>query len=70
MLEGEVYIDDVFSRFDKGLESAIYDVTNKKLTKVKIITGDTDWYTIYPIKIKNNQLFLFENKQKIKVYEY
>lgn len=70
LLEGEVYIDDVFSRFDKGLESAIYDVTNKKLTKVKIITGDTDWYTIYPIKIKNNQLFLFENKQKIKVYEY
>ena len=70
LLEGTIYIDDVFSRFDKGLESAIYDVTNKKLTKVKIITGDTDWYTIYPIKIKNNQLFLFENKQKIKVYEY
>lgn len=70
LLEGEVYIDDVFSRFDKGLESAIYDVTNKKLTKVKIITGGRDWYTIYPIKIKNNQLFLFENKQKIKVYEY
>lgn len=70
LLEGEVYIDDVFSRFDKGLESAIYDVTNKKLTKVKIVTGGRDWYTIYPIKIKNNQLFLFENKQKIKVYEY
>ena len=70
LLEGEVYIDDVFSRFDKGLESAIYDVTNKKLTKVKIITGGRDWYTIYPIKIKNNQLFLFENKQKINVYEY
>lgn len=70
LLEGEVYIDDVFSRLNKGLESAVYDVKNKKLTKVKIITGGRDWYTIYPIKIKNNQLFLFENTQKIKVYEY
>ena len=70
LLKGEVYIDDVFSRLNKGLEHAVYDVTNKKLSKVRIITGNTDWYTIYPIKIKNNQLFLFENKQKIKVYEY
>ncbi len=70
LLHGTVHIDDVFSRFDKELESAIYDVINKKISKVKIITGGRDWYTIYPIKIKDNQLFLFENKHKIKVYEY
>ncbi len=70
LLHGTVHIDDVFSRFDKELESAIYDVINKKISKVKIITGGRDWYTIYPIKIKDNKLFIFENTQKIKVYEY
>ncbi len=70
LLHGTVYIDGVSSRLDKGLKSAIYDVINKKISKVKIITGGRDWYTIYPIKIKDNKLFIFENTQKIKVYEY
>ncbi len=69
LLEGEVYIDDVFSRLNKGLESAVYDVTNKKLTKVKTVTGGRDRYTNYTIRV-SNKLLIFEYKQKIKVYEY
>ncbi len=69
LLAGTIYTDDVFSRFDKSLENAVYDVTNKKLTKAKTVTGGRDRYANYTIRV-SNKLLIFEYKQKIKVYEY
>jgi len=69
LLAGTIYTDDVFSRFDKSLKNAVYNVKNKKLTEVKTVTGGRDRYTNYIIRV-NDKLLIFEYKQKIKVYEY